>query len=183
MNIQKMILIPKEKYQRLQTERNEGHKHDAPTQSIVEQDSDDHDDDDTDTTPSLTREDITQTLPKLFRAKATALLRHIENSDIMTWNARGEVAIHGKVIENSHISDLVKDAMKMYKNFNPIGKAEFYNALYNSNVPIGLLENVDRRNEIQSRKHSIQPSIPKSIRGTLKKRRKKRVLPKTWIKL
>ncbi len=56
----------------------------------------------------------------------------------------GQVKIKGKIIENSNISDLVSDAMRATKNFNPTGSKEFFQALSRLNVPKDLVRNQER---------------------------------------
>ena len=49
--------------------------------------------------------------------------------------------IEGETIPGSNISDLVSDAMRCRKDFNPTGAKEFFQALSKLNVPKGLARN------------------------------------------
>ena len=52
--------------------------------------------------------------------------------------------IEGETIPGSNISDLVSDAMRSRKNFNPTGSKEFFQALSKMNVPKDLVRNQER---------------------------------------
>ena len=75
-------------------------------------------------------------------------------------------------MENSHIADLLKDGMRDYKDFDPVGKKEFYGGLSQSNVPLLLLENKQNRKRVMEEqgkpaavvlKHHQQPKVHKWI--------------------
>ena len=56
----------------------------------------------------------------------------------------GQVLVDGVLIPKSNISDLVSDAMRSRKHFNPVGVREFYNVLNKINVPKDLVRNERR---------------------------------------
>ena len=59
-------------------------------------------------------------MPKTMRPKATALLRQLKaRPDVISWDKTGQVNIEGETIKDSNISDLISDAMRARKNFNP----------------------------------------------------------------
>ena len=59
-------------------------------------------------------------IPKTMRPKATALLRQLKaRPDVISWDKTGQVNIEGETIKDSNISDLISDAMRARKNFNP----------------------------------------------------------------
>ena len=72
---------------------------------------------------------------------ANTLLSYVERN--MDWNQNGEIVIQGETIPASHITDLLKDAMYAYKNFTPIGYAQFYQNLFS--VPTSLIRNPNRK--------------------------------------
>ena len=97
---------------------------------------------------SLSVEMIVRGIPKTMKSRAEALLAHLkERGDVITWDDMGQVLVDGVLIPKSNISDLVSDAMRSRKNFNPIGVREFYNVLNKINVPKDLVRNERRWDE------------------------------------
>ena len=71
---------------------------------------------------------IVRGIPKTMKTRAEALLAHLkERGDVITWDDMGQVLVDGVLIPKSNISDLVSDAMRSRKHFNPVGVREFYN--------------------------------------------------------
>ena len=91
---------------------------------------------------SLSVEMIVRGIPKTMKTRAEALLAHLkEREDVITWDDMGQVLLNGILISKSNISDLVSDAMRPRKHFNPVGVREFYNVLNKINVPKDLVRN------------------------------------------
>ena len=83
---------------------------------------------------------ILASIPKNIQTKARAILEHISKDSNLDWNEKGELIINGEIINNSHITDLIKCALYSYKNFNPHGYDRFRTALQISNLPQSLLQ-------------------------------------------
>ena len=99
-------------------------------------------------TDSLSVEMIVRGIPKTMKSRAEALLAHLkEREDVITWDDMGQVLVDGVLIPKSNISDLVSDAMRSRKHFNPIGVREFYNVLNKINAPKDLVRNERRWDE------------------------------------
>ena len=99
-------------------------------------------------TDSLSVEMIVRGIPKTMKSRAEALLAHLkERGDVITWDDMGQVLVDGVLIPKSNISDLVSDAMRSRKHFNPVGVREFYNVLSKINVPKDLVRNGRRWGE------------------------------------
>ena len=99
-------------------------------------------------TDSLSVEMIVRGIPKTMKSRAEALLAHLkERGDVITWGDMGQVLVDGVLIPKSNISDLVSDAMRYRKHFNPIGVREFYSVLNKINVPKDLVRNERRWDE------------------------------------
>ena len=79
--------------------------------------------------------------------------------DVITWDKAGQVKIEGETIPNSNISDLVSDAMRSRKDFNPTGAKKFFQALSKLNVPKDLVRN---QNQWKQLKDTPDVSTPKS---------------------
>ena len=65
----------------------------------------------------------------------------------------GQVLLDGVLIPKSNISDLVSDAMRPRKHFNPVGVREFYNVLNKINVPKDLVRNERRWDEAEKKEN------------------------------
>ena len=99
-------------------------------------------------TDSLSVEMIVCGIPKTMKSRAEALLAHLkERGDVITWDDMGQVLVDGVLIPKSNISDLVSDAMRSRKHFNPVGVREFYSVLNKINVPKDLVRNERRWDE------------------------------------
>ena len=102
---------------------------------------------------ALPVEMIVRGIPKTMKTRAEALLAHLkERGDVITWDDMGQVLVDGVLIPKSNISDLVSDAMRSRKHFNPVGVWEFYNVLNKINVPKDLVRNEKRWDETEKKK-------------------------------
>ena len=113
---------------------------------------------------SLSVEMIVRGIPKTMKTRAEALLAHLkERGDVITWDDMGQVLVDGVLIPKSNISDLVSDAMRSRKHFNPVGVREFYNVLNKINVPKDLVRNERRWDESEKKKVDEKPNELKWI--------------------
>ena len=93
---------------------------------------------------------IVQSVPKTMRERATAILQRLKTKpDIITWDDSGQVKLDGVIIPQSNISDLISDAVRGRKNFNPTGSREFFRVLSKINIPRDLVRNDVRWEEAQ----------------------------------
>ena len=112
----------------------------------------------------LSVEMIVRGIPKTMKTRAEALLAHLkEREDVITWDDMGQVLVDGVLIPKSNISDLVSDAMRSRKHFNPVGVREFYNVLNKINVPKDLVRNEKRWDETEKKKVDEKPKKLKWI--------------------
>ena len=113
---------------------------------------------------SLSVEMIVRGIPKTMKTRAEALLAHLkERGDVITWDDMGQVLLDGVLIPKSNISDLVSDAMRSRKHFNPVGVREFYNVLNKINVPKDLVRNERRWDETEKKEVDEKPKELKWI--------------------
>ena len=92
---------------------------------------------------------VVEPIPKSMRSRATALLNRLKTRpEVITWDKIRQVKIEGETIPDSNISDLLSDAMRSRKNFNPTGAKEFFQALSKLNVPKDLVRNEERWKEL-----------------------------------
>ena len=97
---------------------------------------------------NLANEMIVRSIPKTMKKRAEALLAHLkEREDIITWDDMGQVLLNGVLIPKSNITDLVSDAMRSRKHFNPVGVREFYKVLKEINIPKDIVRNERRWSE------------------------------------
>ena len=108
---------------------------------------------------ALSVEMIIRGIPKTMKTRAEALLAHLkERGDVITWDDMGQVLVDGVLIPKSNISDLVSDAMRSRKHFNPVGVRDFYNVLNKINVPKDLVRNERRWDETEKKKVDEKPN-------------------------
>ena len=107
---------------------------------------------------SLSAEMIVRGIPKTMKTRAQALLERLkEREDVVTWDDMGQVLLNGVLIPKSNISDLISDAMRSRKHFNPVGVREFYKVLNEINFPKDLVRNERRWSETE--KNSLGEKI------------------------
>lgn len=95
----------------------------------------------------LSKDIILSAMPKSYKSRAGNLLNHIDHSKLLGWNENGELIYNSKLIPHSQIVDLLRDALWEQK-FKPIGSEEFYRGLHQSNVPLALIGNHKRQQEL-----------------------------------
>ena len=105
---------------------------------------------------SMSIEMIVRSIPKTMKKRAEALLAHLkEREDVITWDDMGQVLLNGVLIPKSNITDLVSDAMRPRKNFNPIGVHEFYKVLKDINIPKDIVRNEQRWSEGEQKEKKL----------------------------
>ena len=105
---------------------------------------------------------VVEPVPKTMRPRATALLNWLKTRpEVVTWDKTGQVKIEDETIPDSNISDLVSDAMRSSKNFNPTGSKEFFQALSKLNVPKDLVRNQERWKQLMGETSSAR-ATPRS---------------------
>ena len=151
--MKRMVLIPEERLLRYE----ERDKQTSDGMMYGEEEEEPQED-------SLSVEMIVRGIPKTMKTRAEALLAHLkERGDVITWGDMGQVLLDGVLIPKSNISDLVSDAMRSRKHFNPVGVREFYNVLNKINVPKDLVRNERRWNETGKKKVDEKPKELKWI--------------------
>ena len=86
--------------------------------------------------------DMLTSIPKMYRNKAAGLLQYLQSDKDIDWDADGHLYIGQQKIDNSHILDLVHDAMRLRKKVSrPQGWRELSSHLRRRNVPRELVGN------------------------------------------
>ena len=156
--MKRMVLIPEERLLRYEERDKQKPERDGIMYGGGEEEEEEPQED------SLSVEMIVRGIPKTMKTRAEALLAHLkERGDVITWDDMGQVLLDGVLIPKSNISDLVSDAMRSRKHFNPVGVREFYNVLNKINVPKDLVRNERRWDETEKKKVDEKPKELKWI--------------------
>ena len=100
---------------------------------------------------------IVEHIPQNIRSRASALLTRLKaRPNVISWDDSGEVKLEGKTIPQSTISDLISDAVRGRKNFNPTGSKEFFRVLSKMNVPRDLVRNERRWKKLGDTTDSVR---------------------------
>ena len=100
---------------------------------------------------------IVEHIPQDIRSRATALLTRLKaRPDVISWDDSGEVKLEGETIPQSNISDLISDAVRGRKNFDPTGAKEFFRVLSKMNVPRDLVRNEGRWKQLGDTSDSVR---------------------------
>ena len=98
----------------------------------------------------LSDSNIVDNIPKTIRPRAVALLNRLKaRPDVISWDETGTVSLNGKSIPHSNISDLISDAVRGRKRFNPNGSKEFFRVLSKINMPRDIVRNEDRWKQVE----------------------------------
>ena len=142
-----MVLIPEERLLRYEERDKQRTGNDLP-EGIMYGGGEDSEESQED---SLSAEMIVRSIPKTMKTRAQALLERLkEREDVITWDDMGQVLLNGVLIPKSSIFDLISDAMRPRKHFNPVGVREFYNVLNEINIPKDLVRNERRWSEAET---------------------------------
>ena len=155
--MKRMVLIPEERLLRYE-------ERDKQKPEIMYGGGEEEEEEEEPLEDALSVEMIVRGIPKTMKTRAEALLAHLkERGDVITWDDMGQVLVDGVLIPKSNISDLVSDAMRSRKHFNPVGVREFYNVLNKINVPKDLVRNERRWDETEKKKVDEKPKELKWI--------------------
>ena len=81
-------------------------------------------------------------IPKMYQRKAEGLLQYLKSAADVSWDERGQLKIGDQIVDNSHILDLIHDAVRYRKQSKrPSGWRELSAYLGRSNVPRELVGN------------------------------------------
>ena len=104
------------------------------------------------------------------KIKAEKIIQRIKPH--LEWNDHGEIIVGDQTIRHSNLSDLVNDALRKRKDFDPVGWKEFASVLNKINVSRDLIGNQERWNFMRSLTQII-PSPPPSPQRSRRRRRPK----------
>lgn len=177
--MQKMILLPYDRYQRLLSSSQVNSsiakgQEEVPSEQVTSVKEEGTEE----TSNAFASKDIEKLLlsfPRTLQGRARALLTYIVPH--LSWNAIGEVVIAGEKIPKSNIVDLVKVQLKEYKDFRPAGLEQFNLLLRDINVPLSLLT-TSRRDQ------KGEGNVPPPPGSPVKRKRATSSVSKVkWLKL
>lgn len=154
--MQKMILLPYDRYQRLLNYQENNTDATATAEKIDQEGTANALEDiiplctkpkevtsEKESSPDV--EKLLPLFPKALRGRALALLTYI--APHVSWNDTLEVTLSGERIPYSNIVDLIKVQLKDYRNFSPVGLDKFEKLLKDINVPLSLFPRTRRGQE------------------------------------
>ncbi len=97
-------------------------------------------------------QDIVDSVPKKYQSKAKRMLAKLKKSDVISWSEDGQLKYQHQLVPNTNIGDLVNDAVRLRKRFEPNGWQVFARGLAESNVSQDLIGNTKRWNWIQEQR-------------------------------
>jgi hypothetical protein len=91
---------------------------------------------------SLPTTHLLSSIPKIYQSKAKGLLEFLKADKDVQWDEQGHLSIGQQKIENSHIIDLIHDALRYRKRAEkPKGWRELSKHLHSKNIPRELVGN------------------------------------------
>ena len=108
--------------------------------------------------------EIIDSVPKSLKPKARRLLDKIKGT--VSWNDRGEMVYKNVLVPGSNIVDLVNDALRKRKSFQPVGWKTFARGLKDVNAPMDLVGNPERWSYIQTTTSSVAGGASKETTPT-----------------
>lgn len=135
-------------------------------------------------------ERIIESVPLSMKRKAKSLLSVLESHPRMSWDEHGVLSYDDSPIEGSNIIDLVNDAIRHRKGFNPTGWETFTRGLKDVNIPQDFVGNHERwlwmHRQHPPRKYKTHPPSPFPESATPKTRgagkKKESPTPKASVK-
>ena len=104
----------------------------------------------------------------------------MKSSEHIDWNDKGELIYKGEATKGSSVVDLVNDALRKRKSFNPEGWETFGDALREENVPQYLIGNDMRSQYIRGTPRKRTDSIDSTFQTPMKTPMATPRLPKHW---
>lgn len=127
--------------------------------------------------PTSWRAQIASLVPRTYKDAALRIFDYLgRDGSPLTVDTTGVVSINGTPLSHSNIVDLISDLTRSRKNVPPPpGSSSFVQALAGMNIPLELIGNEIRKNEIQQLK-TLRPA-KKASDGEKKKRRSRQPSP------
>ena len=90
-------------------------------------------------------EELKLSLPKTYKSKGLAMLKHIRATPGISVSDNGELTYNGNIVAGSNVIDLINDALRKRKTaLAPTGWQMFSNVLRHANIPRDFIGNTER---------------------------------------
>lgn len=119
----------------------------------------------TDPPKSDLNKEVLDSIPQNLKGRAQRLMQYVGRLPNTSWNEQGELVINNKPVHGSHAIDLVRDMIENPKRkdyLEPKGWDELTQSLASQNVPMALIGNKKRWQQIQMHKNLKIPQTPKT---------------------
>ncbi len=133
---------------------------------------------------SIIEQEVLDSVPTRMKKKAQLLMNRIKASPELAWTDVGEMVYKGQILPHTNISDLVNDALRRRKHFEPRGWEVFARAMKETNVPQDLIGHRERWQWMQRQHQDNTPSTtpsPVSPTPISQSRRKKKRIVSTRV--
>jgi len=116
----------------------------------------------------LEEPDLLQGLPKNLINKGKLLLQHVKRNPAISWDDKGRVSVHGQVVPESNITDLIHDFTRPQRQGHApaAGWREFGQALRDSHVPREAVVNKQRLRMLDGPVQDEMPPLLQRIFAT-----------------
>lgn len=108
-----------------------------------------------DTTDDSLMATIAKSVPPARRNKANLFTNHLRNSRRLRWDANGKIFIDGQELPGSSLIDLVNDAVRTRKNFNPTGSDQLIDIFREVNMPREYIANLKILDHMRRKENDI----------------------------
>jgi hypothetical protein len=123
-----------------------------------------------------TVDDILKSVQPESRIKAERLLKSIQPH--VRWNNKGELVHESALVPDSHIGELLNEAVSAQSKENPIGFDEFADTIKATNIPDYFINNPRLRRQLRATKRRRRTSsAPPSAERKLKATKKSKIAP------
>jgi hypothetical protein len=119
--------------------------------------------------PTELEDQLLSSIPKTYKTKASALWKYLKSDKDVQWDEHGRLILRGQVIPQSHMIDLVHDALRPRKKAKrAAGWSELSHHLAQNNIPQELIGNPEWNTSMESpvrkmmRREKVQ-TVPKSM--------------------
>lgn len=106
-------------------------------------------------------QEVVDSVPTRMKKKDQQLINRIKNSPHLRWTDKGEIIYKDQVMSNTNVADLINDALRRRKHFEPQGWQLFAQALKEPNVPQDLVGHHERWEWMQQQQPQEVPARPK----------------------
>ena len=136
------------------------------------------------TMPDAIEREVLDSVPMRMKKKAQLLINRIKANPRLAWSDMGQLVYKDQVMANTNVADLVNDALRRRKHFEPHGWQIFAQAMKETNVPQDLIGHRERWQWMQRHPQEEVTAAAAAARQPTPQRKRKRVVstrvPTRW---